>query len=476
MKRNRREFIDLWIAVTILLLAVVYHFGVNAMGGIERLVGTEAANWVSDGLFIWLIGLLWIAHQRWKGISRKQAFLDDVISSTGLEVVMVVDDQDVITLCNDSVLPVFGYHVDEVIGRNTDLLFRNVGAGTQSVEERNNALERIGFHRGEANGTRKDGTERIVEIASATRKKGDGCVLMIQDITERKLAQEQLRAAMEQTEEAMRQKAAALLKLEDSYCRLRELEVHRDSLIQMVCHDMKAPLQVLILQLDILKEMVIAKLDNDELESVDTLLAYSRQLEIMVHSMLDLSKLESGTLPLRRKPKVMESVILEAVDFMNPMAGNCTIVMDVPKGIQSVSVDSYLVHRVLINLMFNALKYSPEGGEIRVGLVAEEDHIRVTVTDEGPGIPEEYRDKIFEKFGQIQTEEHMRSGSTGLGLTFCRMAVEAHGGTIGVDSVEGMGSTFWFDLPCVTAESPTSTESPSAGDAADVTPTVQRRT
>lgn len=474
MKRNRRELIDLWIAVSILLLAVVYHFGVSAMGGIERLVGTEAASWVSDGLFIWLIGLLWIAHQRWKGISRKQAFLDDVISSTGLEVVMVVDDQDVINLCNDSVLPVFGYHVDEVVGRKTKLLFRSAGA--KEIKERNDALERIGFHRGEARGIRKDGAECIVEIASATRKKGDGRVLMIQDITERKLAQEQLRAAMEQTEVAMRQKAEALVKLEESYCRLRELEVHRDSLIQMVCHDMKAPLQVLILQLDILKEMVIEKLDNDELESVDTLLAYSRQLEIMVHSMLDLSKLESGTLPLRRKPKVMESAVLEAVDFMRPMAGNCTIVTDVPRGVRPVNVDSYLVNRILINLMFNALKYSPGGEEIRLSLVAEEARIRVSVTDKGPGIPEEYREKIFEKFGQVQTEEHTRSGSTGLGLTFCKMAVEAHGGTIGVDSVEGRGSAFWFELPYDAADASTSAESSSPGETADVTTTVPRRT
>ena len=447
MSKTRREFIDLWIAVAILMFVVGYHLSIYLFGGIGEMVDTNSATFIANGLFIWLVGLMWIAYQRWKGITRKQAILDDIISSTGLEVVMVVDNRGCITMCNDAVSLVFGYKVDEVIGRDAALLYDPIPADHPKAKEKKDSLARIGYYRGELAGRKKDGESIILEVATATRKLGDGFVQIVQDITERKQAEEGLRIAKEAAEAATEAKKDALLKLEASYRRLRELEIHRDNLIHMVCHDMKAPLQVLILQLDILKDMVIEKLDNDELESVDTLLAYSRQLELMVHSMLDLSKLENGKLPMRIKSYVVEDSIEESLTFVRSMGGDCKFVFNPPQGQNPLKFDQSIIQRVLVNLLFNAMKYSPGGGVVRVAVANEEDGARVSISDQGPGIPEEYMEEIFTKFGQVREKKYQRTGSTGLGLTFCKLAIEAHGGRIGVDSVEGEGSTFWFVLP-----------------------------
>ena len=114
----------------------------------------------------------------------------------------------------------------------------------------------------------------------------------------------------------------------------------------------------------------------------------------------------------------------------------------------TVRADREIVSRVIQNLLGNAIKFTPDaGGIIRLGIEAAADRVRVTVKDNGPGIALKYRKKIFEKFAQLELSAVHKRYSTGLGLTFCKLAVEAHGGSIGVDGEEGKGSSFWFELP-----------------------------
>ena len=110
-----------------------------------------------------------------------------------------------------------------------------------------------------------------------------------------------------------------------------------------------------------------------------------------------------------------------------------------------VVCDANIVSRVIGNLLSNAFKFTPEGGEVRVRIARTGDAVRFSVSDTGPGIPVEFHRKIFDKFGQV-TGGKERNG-VGLGLTFCKLAVEAHGGCIGLESEPGKGSTFWFILP-----------------------------
>jgi signal transduction histidine kinase len=210
---------------------------------------------------------------------------------------------------------------------------------------------------------------------------------------------------------------------------------------------MKTPLQVIVLDIDLLKERLEGRLDGTDLESLDSILSYIRQVDVMVKSVLDLSRLESGKLPLNRAEQDLGPLLKETVHFLGTVAAETTISVEMSDGVPPVDGDAEVIKRIMLNLLFNAVKYSPTNGRIRVGASVEGGLVRVSVTDQGPGIPEECREKIFEKFGQVRSKRHQRRDSSGLGLTFCKLAVEAHGGRIGVDSNEGCGSTFWFTIP-----------------------------
>lgn len=123
------------------------------------------------------------------------------------------------------------------------------------------------------------------------------------------------------------------------------------------------------------------------------------------------------------------------------------ISIDVSGASQTAVADSNLLRRVVVNLLNNAIKFSAEGGKVTVNIGRNGRAVRVAVIDEGPGIPVEYREQIFEKFGQVEARRNRAKHSIGLGLTFCRLAVEAHGGRIDVESEVGKGSTFWFEIP-----------------------------
>ncbi|AMY08424.1 Sensory/regulatory protein RpfC [Luteitalea pratensis] len=112
-----------------------------------------------------------------------------------------------------------------------------------------------------------------------------------------------------------------------------------------------------------------------------------------------------------------------------------------------VTCDGALVRRVIENLVSNGLKHSPRGARVRISIACGDSHARVAVHDQGRGVRPDAREKIFEKFGTVETRQASIHNSVGLGLAFCKLAIEAHGGTIGVDPGVPAGSTFWFELP-----------------------------
>ena len=114
-----------------------------------------------------------------------------------------------------------------------------------------------------------------------------------------------------------------------------------------------------------------------------------------------------------------------------------------------VDCDADLITRVIANLVGNAIKFTPEGSKVAISMERNGDGAKLCVADTGSGIPREYHEKIFEKFGQVEARQQRKMYSTGLGLTFCKLAVDAHGGKIGVESEVDRGSTFWFTLPSV---------------------------
>ena len=165
----------------------------------------------------------------------------------------------------------------------------------------------------------------------------------------------------------------------------------------------------------------------------------------MINSLLDVSKFESGELQLHRSTCDLVALAREAVDLLAGMRGSRKVVVESEVESLPAAIDRDLISRVLQNLIGNALKFAPSDGQVIVRLARRDGRILVSVVDNGPGIAPEYHQRIFEKFGQVK--DATKRVGTGLGLTFCRLAVEAHCGKIGVTSEIGKGSTFWFELP-----------------------------
>jgi signal transduction histidine kinase len=228
-----------------------------------------------------------------------------------------------------------------------------------------------------------------------------------------------------------------------THLQLHRLEKLRDDLTHMVVHDLRNPLSVIFGFLDIM-DHESSRLSARTRAFLPLARFCAEDLLNMISSILDVSKMGAGEMKLQREPCDLNALLRAVVATTQPL-GNRTVTVCVQEPAQTVTVDIGLIRRVIQNLLSNALRYTPADGNVRVAVSASASEVRIAVTDAGPGIAPEDHQRIFEKFGQVGDPSN-RVG-TGLGLTFCKLAVEAHGGRIGVESEEGKGSTFWLVLP-----------------------------
>jgi len=227
--------------------------------------------------------------------------------------------------------------------------------------------------------------------------------------------------------------------------RLRELEHLRDSLTHMIIHDLRSPLTTITMGLDMIR-MSAADSDRKSEEKIaEASCASAEQMSEMLISLLDVSRFEAGEMPLQKTATNLAPILRAAMESIRDLVATQRIALEESTGEATACCDGSVVRRILMNLIGNAVKFTPSGGKIQVSMATDGTFVRVGVTDTGAGIAPEFHGRIFEKFGQVK-DSRARLG-TGLGLTFCKLAVEAHGGDIGVESTVGFGSTFWFTLP-----------------------------
>jgi two-component system, NtrC family, sensor histidine kinase KinB len=227
----------------------------------------------------------------------------------------------------------------------------------------------------------------------------------------------------------------------------KTLDAMREDLIAMIYHDLRSPLANIVSSLDMLEAMVPA----DSAPSLGTLFTItSRSIDRMqrlINSLLDINRLEAGQ-PITSQTAVDIHVLgREAVEAILPMTDSKQqeVRVDLPDDLPLVWVDADITRRVFINLLENATKFTPMQGKLTVGGKKDGDCVRFWVEDTGPGIPADARDIIFDKFTRLQGERHPKG--LGLGLSFCRLAVQAQGGNIWVEGDVGQGSRFVFTLP-----------------------------
>ena len=228
-----------------------------------------------------------------------------------------------------------------------------------------------------------------------------------------------------------------------------ELDDLRQDLAAMLVHDLQSPLGNVISSLEIIRSELDPNASDSLHSMVDVAVRSSHYLQSLVESLLDISHLEAG-----RPLKNLEPVVINQVfDFVSSVLApdfeqrNVTLVLEIDPDVQVIKADRNVLRRILLNILNNALKYSQSSQSIimKASNVPNENWVLISVIDEGPGVPDQYHEIIFEKFQRANNNSP--SAGLGLGLAFCRLAVEAHGGRIWVENVPGGGACFCFMMP-----------------------------
>ena len=242
------------------------------------------------------------------------------------------------------------------------------------------------------------------------------------------------------------------------------LEQMREDLTHMIIHDLRNPLGSITSSLQLIRTALIEKDETLPLPKlVDIAIRSGQKLYRLIDSLLDVGRLETGETELSRRPIDPARLVREAIEQIQPMviSHGQHLTVNMPSDLPPVVADEDMILRVLVNLLDNAIKFNTSGGEVTLEVslresgrpVEGEDRSRqaptaellFSMSDTGPGIPPEFRQRVFERFARLETTAGVKG--SGLGLTFCKLAVEAHKGRIWVESEEGKGSTFYFTLP-----------------------------
>ena len=226
-----------------------------------------------------------------------------------------------------------------------------------------------------------------------------------------------------------------------------ELEKTRQQLSHMLVHDLRAPLSSIVSSIDLILD---AWREKDMTLPFEQILGISlrsaHRMETLISDILDTARLRSGEQTLSISEFEVPALVKEAVEAVSAYAQrrDQTLRMQIDPGVPPLEGDRDLILRVLTNLIDNAVKYTPKGGKVMVSVRDSSDSLRFVVVDNGPGIPSEDHDRIFDPYVRGRSR---KIHGAGIGLAFCKLAVEAHGGSIGLKSVVGKGSVFSFSIP-----------------------------
>ncbi|HAR63480.1 MAG: hypothetical protein DKM50_09380 [Candidatus Margulisiibacteriota bacterium] len=242
--------------------------------------------------------------------------------------------------------------------------------------------------------------------------------------------------------------------LKEKNQKLEQLDKLKNDLTHMIIHDMKTPISGIMLTIDILLDISFtSNLDADQKKFLMNCRLNVKELLNMVMNLLDITKMEEGKMELDLEQFDSRQLVEELMTELNHLfeERKLKVVLDFPSEGMETFADISIIKRVMMNLLTNAIKHTPRAGTITVLFSRTEDAVSIGVRDTGEGIPEEFQKTIFEKFSKLTTKMTQKY-DTGLGLTFCKLAMEAHRGTIGLVSELSKGSTFTITLPLASAE------------------------
>src|SRR6267143_6162155 len=355
------------------------------------------------------------------------------VVQTAHDAIVSADSHGNITDFNREAEVIFGYSAQEVIGKPLAVL----------MPDRFKDLHQRGFKRyletSEAHvigktvelaAKRKDGTEFPVEFSLSSWKARAGLFFtgVLSDITERKRTEELLMRAKEDAERASK---------------------FKDQFLSTMSHELRTPLNAVLGFSDLLADERYGPLNDRQQRYVAHIHTGGKHLLELISDILDLSKIEAGRMELSREDVPVASAFAEVISSLYPLAEKKSqaLLQQIEPHLH-VRADPLRFKQMLMNLAGNAIKFTPEGGRIELAARQVDDQVRVEVRDNGPGIPAEQQQRIFEAFFRL-TETGSATEGTGLGLAITSRLVELHGGKLGIESQPGKGACFYFSLPLI---------------------------
>lgn len=266
---------------------------------------------------------------------------------------------------------------------------------------------------------------------------GTLCVI---DSIPRELTSEQLTSL-----QALSRQLMAQLELRRALTLLTEAERAKKVFVANVSHELRTPLTSIRGALALVRDSE-PDLSADALELLSAAHRNADRLLALVNDLLDLERVGSGELAIAKVDCDLADAIARALETVRPIAADAGVTVSAAVPAIPLHADPERLTQVLINLLANAVRFSPRGGVVTVSVTREGGRGRVTIDDHGPGVPAAFRDAIFEPFKQVHGSAAHKKGGTGLGLAISRAIVEAHDGVIGVGDAPGGGARFWFEL------------------------------
>jgi len=375
--------------------------------------------------------------------------------------ISVLDPDGNILYINEIFCSSHGYSREELIGMNIRQL--DIPLFDEFLESLVQELEEKGTAVFETTHLRKDGSTIVVEVHSRVFESDNSNILLSveRDITERKQMEQELQEKNEQldaqNEELQSQAEELLSQRQELIEKAREVERAnqlKSEFLANMSHELRTPLNVIIGFSELMADEVPGKINEEQRECLSDILTSSRHLLNLINGVLDLSKIESGKVEFNLENvdlnKVIESFTRTVMPILKPRKQKLDV--EIEDRLPLVYADEGKLSQVLLNLVDNASKFSPNGSRLKVRAATECNLCQVSVIDNGTGIKKEDQERIFEPFSRLDNPLTKERGGTGLGLALVKQIVERYGGQIWIESECGKGSQFTFTLPLATSD------------------------
>jgi len=353
--------------------------------------------------------------------------------------IFLLDPTGVIASWNEGAERIKGYRADEIIGRHFSIFYPVEDTRNGKPEWELEIARREGRYAEEGWRLRKDGTRFWASVVITAlrdetgRLRGFGKVT--RDLTERHVLEEQRNAERDAEAQRLREHATSMAALEQA----------KTEFLNLASHELRGPLTVIRGYNSMLEDGTIPK---DQIPSVARLLeAKLAQMDLLIEQMLETARLEHDRLELSRDRFDVRWVAQEQLDIFRPLARGHHFIVESAREPLLVEGDRSRIATIVANFMDNAIKYSPDGGEICIMSGRRGAEVFVSVRDQGIGISADHMPRMFTRFGRLPTEENLSIAGTGLGLFLCKEIAVRHGGDITVRSRPGEGSEFTLTLP-----------------------------